>query len=1411
MRGILAAKVEEIVREVVRGVRTPVREEEIRRRQREEFLSINAEQGLYFTPRVYDGFMLLLQRAKAIALAAERGDYDPDTNSGNDTPGTPHGEAVPEEGGDGARQGLDNAVLAGAKTIPTAKGSNDHGPEQKGGRDGNSGGGGNENGERSECSTRPASALSSSEGADDDGSSSNDGDDNEDDDEGGKVEAQDPSHGSNAGDVTVEPTEVEGQENSAMAGAEEGERGVEQEAGRDEDGTTEAFTEEDGGRGGDTGGGEDQASAQSLLRGMLERLDCGEWDGDVNTVLAAIDGLTRWIPVPPPALPPPPPPLPSAGMDESDGVLLTPGAEGLADLDADGTQRGGRDDDGMSAASGDGDDADDDDDEEEEEEEEEEGEEEEDEEGDEDDVGDDEEEGPQHPVFAEQRALRAQWRRLVLDAQLEPETDECLELMRETVGNMVAGIPAAMEQARRDSALMAAGKSAAGGKSAAVPATAADLKTPRGGVLGFDKDSIANWAAACPGDVSTRETDAREGGPQARAAAAAKAGNRKASFLALAYGEVSSRVAAAAESFEASLSEGEGARREVVVAARRAAVLEGPDGLLSGRDAAVRRGDGNGGSRGGASRGDSRGPRSPSPSPPPPPLSRLGALKWEDVGGRRILLHVDLSKGATPEDGTYGGSLGVGGGDGIGHDGTGGRTGQQEFPKQVRMVAEQVREVLSAKPAAVAIVSEMAPPALATAVAPATATLNIKNSEDVDTQENSSQSQPLAEPGTQQEQQLSAQHPPAGDPAAAQTVPSSPECGSLRASAAAVSSLLGMEVAFYDTVPDLAAALERCAAAGGRGGGGGLPGAGGGDDVGAGSGDLPPFGMVPLMMAERLSLPGVVPAPPVDEPELSDGEEERLPDFSWEGEEAEAAAEHAKEIEAARLKVQGPGEGDLGELLAGVVDVAVMDAPRALYEPRRKLPWGPVPTTGLTVAGSGKKTTDGGVHGDITAMAYLTEASDRPLLAIVGGGSLEPRLKLIDGLLDLVDTLAIGGGLAATFVAASSTEAATATGWKGEGAVDASGSSGNNTQSVGGEVNIFSGETKGDRGCKKRSLWASKIRVVWVPLWGVFSCERCKRPQYDFEKANRLILHNAFSPNLFESGVQNQELCFGVTHEQSKHHPLEQHCFSGDTCGSSMGTAGAQAAAAAAEARKRAKARKNRWTGKGTAGKPRDPLDVVEAARKLLVKARKRGVEVILPSDFVVGDIEVDENGPLPGQVLSGAAGPDKDDEENDKNDNGNDSTAGSVAPGGEGAGADGVMDAAALDVEPEDPAMGFEYEGEDAVGRARAVLWHGMLGVAECSAFQFGTRDVLEAARSAHDNDEMREAGTSPVVILCGRSLGEWAGRFAEGDEGDGDDVPPLGSGSGVSHVLRRGPFGEDDEDDDDEDGSTDAGSSRD
>lgn len=66
-------------------------------------------------------------------------------------------------------------------------------------------------------------------------------------------------------------------------------------------------------------------------------------------------------------------------------------------------------------------------------------------------------------------------------------------------------------------------------------------------------------------------------------------------------------------------------------------------------------------------------------------------------------------------------------------------------------------------------------------------------------------------------------------------------------------------------------------------------------------------------------------------------------------------------------------------------------------------------------------------------MAYLTEMPDRPLLAIVGGGCLEPRLQLVDGLLDLVDTLAIGGAMSVTLLAALRAEENVFTGGGGGG------------------------------------------------------------------------------------------------------------------------------------------------------------------------------------------------------------------------------------------------------------------------------------------------------------------------------------------------------------------------------------------
>ncbi len=321
----------------------------------------------------------------------------------------------------------------------------------------------------------------------------------------------------------------------------------------------------------------------------------------------------------------------------------------------------------------------------------------------------------------------------------------------------------------------------------------------------------------------------------------------------------------------------EGGHREAAASLRRAAVMEGPDGLFGGRIGAA---------GGGVERGLGQFPSQkqpsppllpPLPPPPPPPLSRLAALRWEDIEGRRILLHVDLSTGVVAEDnaaggGAYGGEGGGGVAYGLGRGGG----AEEPFPDAIRLVAEQVRQMLSAKPAAVAIVSETAPSPLP----------------DADEKEEAATpatppSLPPSEPGKAQtpQQPASASGDPGAVSAAAGAAAAAPGGGSLRASAAAVASLLGIEVDFYDTVPELAAVLERCAGEGGPGvaigGGGGGAGAGGDVD---GGGALPPFGMVPLMMAERLSLPGVVPAPPVEEPELSDGEEERLPDFSWRGE-----------------------------------------------------------------------------------------------------------------------------------------------------------------------------------------------------------------------------------------------------------------------------------------------------------------------------------------------------------------------------------------------------------------------------------------------------------------------------------------------------------------------------------------------
>jgi phosphoglycerate kinase len=55
---------------------------------------------------------------------------------------------------------------------------------------------------------------------------------------------------------------------------------------------------------------------------------------------------------------------------------------------------------------------------------------------------------------------------------------------------------------------------------------------------------------------------------------------------------------------------------------------------------------------------------------------------------------------------------------------------------------------------------------------------------------------------------------------------------------------------------------------------------------------------------------------------------------------------------------------------------------------------------------------------EIAAFRRVLEAPDRPLVAILGGAKVSDKLKVVDHLLDVVDALLVGGGMAYTFLAA---------------------------------------------------------------------------------------------------------------------------------------------------------------------------------------------------------------------------------------------------------------------------------------------------------------------------------------------------------------------------------------------------------
>lgn len=480
---------------------------QVRRRQREAFLLANADQGLYFTPRLYDAFMSLLQRAKAAAAAAEAGTYDVeeenDSGKGEITTQT----AMPRIGDNGntvtsnangvcstgtgiQRQSRQDSVheTCTVGVDPSASKAMTIGSLECGKFDENG-----DDEDRSSCSTRPPSDGSSTGGnsAAGRGCDAADGDDWENNNRrGGDVderrtpaaEGEVEEFGEVAVAALANGAHDRGAVNSIASPAREEEPyAVEQGEGLQEIPGDDMIRNNGGGRG--------ERVDMEILRGMLQRLNCGEWNGAVATVLQVIEGLSAYIPTLPG-------PGDSNSVSPADASMAVPsvtapvnGGEVLCENDkasGGGYVRENEEDERKSwseeQAGKKGDEEEEEEDEDEEEEEGEEDEEDDEEEDEEEEGSASEESGEDqmdeesaHPLLREQRALRARWCRLVLDAQVEPETDCHITMCRE-LSEMVGDISSVIEGVRLETR----------GTATPAPGTGAN-KTPRGNVLGYDE------------------------------------------------------------------------------------------------------------------------------------------------------------------------------------------------------------------------------------------------------------------------------------------------------------------------------------------------------------------------------------------------------------------------------------------------------------------------------------------------------------------------------------------------------------------------------------------------------------------------------------------------------------------------------------------------------------------------------------------------------------------------------------------------------------------------------------------------------------------------------------------------------------------------------------------------------------
>jgi phosphoglycerate kinase len=104
-------------------------------------------------------------------------------------------------------------------------------------------------------------------------------------------------------------------------------------------------------------------------------------------------------------------------------------------------------------------------------------------------------------------------------------------------------------------------------------------------------------------------------------------------------------------------------------------------------------------------------------------------------------------------------------------------------------------------------------------------------------------------------------------------------------------------------------------------------------------------------------------------------------------------------------------DADLARKMAGLCDVFVMDAFGTAHRAQASTE-GIIRHAPLACAGPL-------LSRELDALGKALHNPDRPLLAIVGGSKVSTKLTVLETLLDRVDELIVGGGIANTFIAAS--------------------------------------------------------------------------------------------------------------------------------------------------------------------------------------------------------------------------------------------------------------------------------------------------------------------------------------------------------------------------------------------------------